>query len=194
MSLQWQWLNDSANGDPLLIARVASAPDRSAQIGISEALTCRLYRAMGVEINGFDLGKTIYGKPQLRCRNHQNLHHSISNTGCITIGVITIGCFIGVDVEARDRRLHVRQELLIPRLFRTEQEGFACLENGRLIDVWVAKEAVLKACGFGLTIGMQEVNLASDFSSAKLNDMSFNLRNICYKNYRITIARPVEDV
>ena len=149
---------------------------------------------MGVEINAFDLGRTIYGKPQLRCRNHQNLHHSISNTGCITIGVITTGCLIGVDIEARDRRLHVRPELLIRRLFRSEQEGFGCLENGRLIDIWVAKEAVLKASGFGLTIGMQEVTLASDFRSAKFNDVSFKIRNICYENYRITIATQVQDV
>ena len=191
MPLTWQWLECSATGDRLLIARVASPPRRSAQIEISEAVACRLYSAMGIEINGSDLGRTIYGKPQLRYRKHQNLHHNISNTGSITIGVITAECSIGIDIEARDRRLHIPPEVLTRRLFCTEQERIDCLKNGRLIDVWIAKEAVLKASGFGLTIGMQEVDLATDFRSAKLYGWSFDLRNICYENYRITIAKQI---
>ena len=194
MPLTWQWLESASTADRLLIARLPSLPSRSAQVEISEALACRLYSAMGVEINGSDLGRTIYGKPQLRCRNHQNLHHNISNTGCITIGVITTGHSIGVDIEARDRRLHVRPELLMRKLFHTEKEGIKCLEYGRLIDVWIAKEAVLKASGFGLTIGMQEVDLAKDFRSAMLNSWTFDLRNICYENYRITIATQIHVV
>ena len=194
MPLTWQWLESASTADRLLIARVQSPPSRSAQVEISEALACRLYSAMGVEIHGSDLGRTIYGKPQLRCRNHQNLHHNISNTGCITIGVITTGRSIGVDIEARDRRLHVRPGLLMRKLFRTEKEGIDYLEYGRLIDVWIAKEAVLKASGFGLTIGMQEVDLAKDFRSAMLNSWTFDLRNICYKNYRITIATQIHVV
>lgn len=165
-----------------------SRPSRSAQIEISEALACRLYAAMGVEITGSDLGRTIYGKPQLRCRHHRNLHHNISNTGCITIGAITTGPSIGVDIEARDRRLQVRPELLIRRLFRTKQEGVDWLEKGSLIDVWIAKEAVLKASGYGLTVSMQEVDLSTDLRSARFNGRCFNLKNICYENYKITIA------
>ena len=191
MPLTWQWLESSSTGDRLLIARVPSPPRRSAQIDISEALACRLYGAMGLEIKGSDLGRTIYGKPQLRYRKHENLHHNISNTGIITIGVITAGRSIGVDIEARDRRLHCRPELLMRKLFRTEEEGIDCLKNGRLIDVWIAKEAVLKASGFGLTIGMQEVALATDFRSAELYGWSFELRNIGYENYRITIAKQI---
>ena len=168
-----------------------SPPSRSAQVEISEALACRLYGAMGVEINGSDLGRTIYGKPQLRCRNHKNLHHNISNTGSITIGVITTGRSIGVDIEARDRRLHVRPELLMRKMFRTEEEGLNYFEYARLIDVWIAKEAVLKASGFGLTIGMQEVSLATDLRSATLNGWSFDLRNICFENYKITVAKQI---
>ena len=173
---------------------MSSPPSRSAQVEISEALACRLYSAMGVEINGSDIGRTIYGKPQLRHRNHENLHHNISNTGCITIGVITTERSIGVDIEARDRRLHVRPELLIRKIFRTEKEGIDCLEHGRLIDIWIAKEAVLKASGFGLTIGMQEVVIAHDFRSAVLNDWCFDLTNISYENYRIAIAKKVQVV
>ena len=194
MSLTWQWLETSGIDDRLLIARVPSPPSRPAQIEISEALSCRLYSAMGVEINGSDLGRTIYGKPQIRSRNHENLHHNISNTGCITIGVITTGCSIGVDIEVRDRRLHVRPELLMRKMFRTEEEGINCLEYARLIDVWIAKEAVLKASGFGLTIGMQKVDLATDFRSAMLNGWSFALRNICHENYKITIATQIQVV
>lgn len=171
-----------------------SPPSRSAQVEISEALACRLYSAMGVEINRSNLGRTIYGKPQLRYRNHQNLHHNISNTGCITIGVITTGRSIGVDIEARDRRLRVRPELLMRKLFRTEKEGINYLEYGGLIDAWIAKEAVLKASGFGLTIGMPEVTLATDFRTAMLSGWSFDLRNICFENYKITIATQTQVV
>ena len=80
------------------------------------------------------------------------------------------------------------------KLFHTEKEGIKCLEYGRLIDVWIAKEAVLKASGFGLTIGMQEVALATNFKSATLNGWTFDLRNICYENYRITIATQIHVV
>ena len=188
MKVTWKWLESSGADDRLLIARVPSPLSRSAQLEVSEALTCRLYGAMGVEINASDLGRTIYGKPQLRLRNHQNLHHNISNTGCITIGVIRTGRAVGVDIEARDRLLHVRPELLIRRIFSTEQERLDCLENGCLIDVWIAKEAVLKASGFGLTIGMQKVALAKDFNTAKFNEKIFILRSLYYEQYKITIA------
>ena len=129
----------------MLVAHLAQPPSRAEQRALSDSLTCRLFADAGQMVSGDDIGRTIYGKPQLR---NSPLHHSISNTGSLSIGVVGPDP-IGIDVEALDRPLRVASDLLKRRMFASAAEATDCLEHWTLIQAWTAKEAVLKAGGSG---------------------------------------------
>jgi 4'-phosphopantetheinyl transferase len=86
-------------------------PQRAAQNQVSEQLTLRLFGEAGVVVHPAELGRTIYGKPQLRWRRDCAFHHSISNTGPITVGVLSEGA-IGIDVEVENRRIGVSPHIV----------------------------------------------------------------------------------
>ena len=145
----------------MLVARLAHIPTRAEQRTLSDRLSCRLFADAGYMVGADDIGRTIYGKPQLR---DSPLHHSISNTRSLSIGVLGPDP-IGIDVEALDRPLRVASELLMRRMFASAAEATACLQHWTLIQAWTAKEAVLKAAGLGLG-GLANVRIAPDRAAA----------------------------
>ena len=50
----------------MLVAHLAQPPSRAEQRALSDSLTCRLFADAGQMVSGDDIGRTIYGKPQLR--------------------------------------------------------------------------------------------------------------------------------
>ena len=139
---------------------------------MSDRLTCRLFADAGHVVAVDDIGRTIYGKPQLR---DSPLHHSISNTGSLSIGVVGPEP-IGIDVEALDRPLRAASDLLRRRMFGSSAEATACLQHWTLIQAWTAKEAVLKAAGLGLGGGLANVTIATDGAAAWLHGSPYSLR------------------
>tara|TARA_B100000482_G_scaffold159531_1_gene121902 strand:+ start:670 stop:1149 length:480 start_codon:yes stop_codon:yes gene_type:complete len=154
---------------------------------VSEQLTLRLFAEAGVVVQPTELGRTIYGKPQLRWRRDCSFTHSISNTGPITVGVLSDGA-IGIDVESENRRIGVAAPLLLRRMFSTEQEAAACLERWSLLQLWTIKEAVLKASGYGLAGGLSNVALDRQRGSAACFGQVYGLTLLRWHNYLITIA------
>ena len=114
-------------------------------------------------------------------------HHSISNTGPITVGVLSEGA-IGIDVEVENRRIGVSPPLLMRRMFSTEQEAAECLERWSLLQLWTIKEAVLKASGFGLAGGLSNVALNRQRDSAECFGQVYGLTMLRWHQYLITIA------
>jgi 4'-phosphopantetheinyl transferase len=154
---------------------------------VSEQLTLRLFGEAGVVVQPADLGCTIYGKPQLRCRHDCSFNHSISNTGPITVGVLSEGA-IGIDVEAENRRIGVSRTLLLRRMFKTERDAAACLERWSFMQLWTIKEAVLKASGYGLAGGLSNVALDRQRGSAECFGQLYSLTLLRWRQYLITIA------
>ena len=142
MDVAWSWWSILSTRRRVLVAHLAQPPTRAEQRALSDRLTCRMFADAGQMVAADDIGRTIYGKPQLR---NSPLHHSISNTGSLSIGVAGPDP-IGIDVEALDRPLRVASELLKRRMFVSAAEATDCLEHWTLIQAWTAKEAVLKAC------------------------------------------------
>ena len=134
-----------------------------------------------------DIGRTIYGKPQLR---NSSLHHSISNTGSLSIGVVGPDP-IGIDVEALDRPLRVASDLLKRRMFASAAEATDCLEHWTLIQAWTAKEAVLKAAGLGLGGGLANVTIASDGAAAWLHGSRYSLRLWIQEGFSVAVAEGI---
>ena len=171
----------------MLVAHLAQPPTRAEQRALSDSLTCRLFADEGQLVAADDIGRTIYGKPQLR---DSPLHHSISNTGTLSIGVVGPDP-IGIDVEALDRPLRVAPDLLKRRMFASGAEASVCLQHWTLIQAWTAKEAVLKAAGLGLGGGLANVAIAPDGAAAWLHGSCYYLSLWTQDGYSVAVAEAI---
>ena len=183
----WEWIEGTSFRYRPLIGALTESPQRAAQNQVSEQLTLRLFGDAGVVVHPAELGRTIYGKPQLRWRRDCAFHHSISNTGPISVGVLSEGT-IGIDVEVENRRIGASPPLLMRRMFSSEQEAAECLERWSLLQLWTIKEAVLKASGFGLAGGLSNVALNRQRDSAECFGQVYGLTMLRWHQYLITIA------
>ena len=183
----WEWIEETSSRYRPLVGVLTEPPQRAIQTQVSEQLTLRLFGEAGVVVQPAELGRTIYGKPQLRCRRDCSFNHSISNTGPITVGVLSEGA-IGIDVEPENRRIGVAPPLLLRRMFSTEQEAAACLERWSLLQLWTIKEAVLKASGYGLAGGLSNVALDRQRGSAACFGQVYGLTLLRWHHCLITIA------
>ena len=187
MDAVWSWWPVPSSQRRVLVVRRPQPTSRAEQRALSDRLTCRLFADAGYVIAVDDIGRTIYGKPQVR--DHP-LHHSISNTRSLTIGVLGPDP-IGIDVEALDRPLLVASELLTQRLFATAAEATACLQHWTLIQAWTAKEAVLKAAGLGLGGGLANVRIAPDGAAACLHGSSYTLSLWTQEGFSVAVAEGI---
>ena len=183
----WEWIEETSSRYRPLVGVLTEPPQRAIQTQVSEQLTLRLFGEAGVVVQPAELGRTIYGKPQLRCRRDCSFNHSISNTGPITVGVLSEGA-IGIDVEAENRRIKVPTTLLLRRMFKTERDAAACLERWSFMQLWTIKEAVLKASGYGLAGGLSNVALDRQRGSAECFGQLYSLTLLRWRQYLITIA------
>jgi 4'-phosphopantetheinyl transferase len=183
----WKWIEETSSRYRPLIGVLTEPPRRAIQTQVSEQLTLRLFAEAGVVVHPAELGRTIYGKPQLRCRRDCSFNHSISNTGPITVGVLSEGA-IGIDVEAENRRIGVSSTSLLRRMFKTERDAAACLERWSFMQLWTIKEAVLKASGYGLAGGLSNVALDRQRGSAECFGQLYSLTLLRWRQYLITIA------
>ena len=183
----WEWIEETSSRYRPLVGVLTEPPQRAIQTQVSEQLTLRLFGEAGVVVQPAELGRTIYGKPQLRCRRDCSFNHSISNTGPITVGVLSEGA-IGIDVEAENRRIGVSSTSLLRRMFKTERDAAACLERWSFMQLWTIKEAVLKASGYGLAGGLSNVALDRQRGSAECFGQLYSLTLLRWRQYLITIA------
>ena len=103
-----------------------------------------------------------YGKPRLDppCNN---IRFSLSHTDGLVAVALTQGQEVGVDVEAasRDPDEAALASLALAPEEITDLDSFAD-RRGRLLRLWVAKEALAKAIGEGLSLPLQQVVLRGD--------------------------------
>ena len=184
MDAVWSWWPIPGTQRRVLVAHLPQIPTRHEQRALSDRLTCLLFADAGHCVSLDDIGRTIYGKPQLR---DSPLHHSISNTCSLSVGVLGQEP-IGIDVEALDRPLHVASQLLQRRMFASAAEATACLQHWTLIQVWTAKEAVLKAAGLGLGGGLANVTIAPDGAAAWLHGSRYALRLWTQEGFSVAVA------
>ncbi|MCB4427313.1 4'-phosphopantetheinyl transferase superfamily protein [Synechococcus sp. MU1643] len=171
----------------MLVAHLPQPPTRAEQRAMSDSLTCRLFADAGQVVASDDIGRTIYGKPQLR---DSPLHHSVSNTRSLSLGVVGPDP-IGIDVEALDRPLRVASELLKRRMFASAADATACLQHWTLIQAWTAKEAVLKAAGLGLGGGLPNVTIAPDGAAAWLHGSRYSLSLWTQEGFSVAVAEGI---
>lgn len=123
-----------------------------------------------------------YGKPRLKIHPpNKGLVFNISHAAERQVFAFGMDCMLGVDIEQSRRVTHL--EGMIDRICSEEEKRFwRRLPMDRraeyFFSIWVRKEAIIKAQGQGLSLGMQHCELSENLERAlKLPDSCGNVGN-----------------
>ncbi len=110
-----------------------------------------------------DLAIGPHGRPALQAEDADGLDFNWSHSGDRAVVAVARGIAPGVDMECRFS--HKRAEDLAQRFFHpneiTALFSLPSSERGRaFLDLWTAKEAVLKATGAGISFGLHRLEVA----------------------------------
>ncbi len=139
----------------------APAPDRLRQ-RTREILAKLLCRHAGTAVAP-RLALGPHGKPF--APGWPQLQFNLSHSGAFGLIALARGVPVGVDIEARRRRIDVGS--LAQRFFSAgEAAALGALEEARrqetFLALWTRKEALLKALGSGLSFGLHQVEFGLD--------------------------------
>lgn len=104
------------------------------------------------------------GKPALGSwQASTGLHFNLSHSGDHALVVVSMGREVGVDIEAQDQWSDRAIEVL-PQFSPAEQQALAAMTGVTRLQAfyrcWVRKEALLKALGTGLSIGLDRFTVS----------------------------------
>ena len=126
----------------------------------------------GTAATDLSFAYTVYGKPYVADPPPaRGLPCNVSHTQGIVACAIGDGCTPGVDVEPVERDLAIQR---ISRAYfaRREQEALEAAapdERQKLfLQTWTLKEAYIKACGRGLSIGLDSFRVSPGSSAATI--------------------------
>lgn len=119
---------------------------------------------LGVSADAVVLVEGEHGRPQLAEPFGRTLEFNWSHSGDRALIALAHGCAPGVDIEQlrprpramqlAERFFHPQETAALSELDKPEQErGF--------LQLWTAKEAVLKAMGRGIAFGLERLQLAA---------------------------------
>jgi len=122
-----------------------------------------LAAALGLAPDELELERDGRGKPFIRAPA-TDLRFSFAHTADLTLVALTTGIEVGVDVERLDRDVTAwalwRHTLTADETSRLPVDQTA--RNACLLQLWVRKEALLKAAGVGLGVEPRAIELAGD--------------------------------
>ena len=113
---------------------------------------------LDVDARALALDENAHGKPHLS--NAQGLRFNWSHSGTFALIALNRDFEIGVDIEQPRTKLRALE--LARRFFATaEADALAAIDGSEresaFLELWCAKEAVLKALGRGLAFGLERV-------------------------------------
>ena len=119
---------------------------------------------LGIEAGDVVLVEGAHGRPRLDDRHGSRLDFNWSHSGAHALIAVARGIAPGIDVERR--RPQPRALPLARRFFGSDEaEALATLpEEARaeaFLELWTAKEALLKAHGRGIGYGLQRLQIES---------------------------------
>jgi len=108
-----------------------------------------------IEPADWQFAATVLGKPYIQSPEGLGLQLNLSHSRDVTVCAITIDHDVGVDVEAMDR--HAQYTRIAERFFAPQEAQMvhslpADKQAETFIRLWTLKEALLKACGRGLSL------------------------------------------
>jgi 4'-phosphopantetheinyl transferase len=143
--------------------RLASGAARRRYVAARAALREHLAGELGVAAADVSLRAGRWGKPEVAA--HHGLQFSLAHCGDLAVLALRRGGALGVDVEALAHR--ERWPALLDRISAPSERTAARADAERrgpvaFYERWVAKEAVVKALGRGLTLPLAQVVLRRD--------------------------------
>lgn len=129
----------------------------------AEALV-RPWLAATLGSDGFHLERDARGRPQLRVPGRPALDANWSHSGDALLVALGDGVAVGVDIEWLRPR---PQAMALAQRFFTAGEATALAKRApdeaetAFVQLWCAKEAVLKAHGHGLSFGLDRLEFAA---------------------------------
>jgi len=130
-----------------------------------------LARYLAIEPSAVELNEGTHGRPALAAIHGDALDFNWSHSGDHALVAIARGIAPGVDIERqrpRPKALEIAQ-----RFFSSDE--IAVLANAAperrgevFLDIWTAKEALLKAHGRGLSFGLDRLSVVGDGARIEL--------------------------
>lgn len=114
--------------------------------------------------DGFTLERDHRGRPQLRLDSRPDIDANWSHSGEALLVALGEGVAVGVDIEFLRPR---PQAMALAQRFFTAAEATALLHmppdeaEAAFVQLWCAKEAVLKAHGHGLSFGLDRLTFSA---------------------------------
>ena len=145
---------------------------------------------LGIDAGEVALVEGAHGRPQLDDRHGSTLDFNWSHSGDHALIAVARGIAPGIDVERR--RPQPRALPLARRFFGDEEAAAlaALSEEARstaFLEIWTAKEALLKAHGRGIGYGLQRLQVVS--TEAQLRLLRFDDEDIqAWQLQRLTVA------
>jgi len=141
-------------------ARFTFERDRRAYAGAHALLRHALDRAAGHRAWRFTAN--AFGKPRIEPPSN-DIRFSLSHTDGLVAVALAHGRDVGVDVEAsgRDADEATFRSLVLAPDEVSDLDGFVD-RPGRLLRLWVAKEAIAKAIGHGLSLPLKQIVLRGE--------------------------------
>lgn len=143
-------------------ARLRLDRDRRRFVVARGGLRMILGEYLGVDPGEVEIGRSERGKPRLT-RDGTGLRFSLSRSGELALCAVAWDREVGVDVE---RLRPIADALEIAEHFFSERERQALRRRDderrqrAFFRVWTRKEAWLKACGVGLTLPLDRVEVS----------------------------------
>ncbi len=136
----------------------------------TRALLRRLLgRYLQCEPRDIRLETNAHGKPRLaETREDQELVFNVSHTDRLAALGFALDRPLGIDIEKPATGRHwqrIADYGLSPRERDRWQSLSAARQVPEFLKYWTAKEALVKAAGRGISLGLQRVELAEDFSA-----------------------------
>jgi 4'-phosphopantetheinyl transferase len=145
---------------------IFTGADASARSTAQRRLRETLAAYLASDPDALRIERNASGKP---CLADSALHFNLSHSGGMLLLGLSRSQPLGVDIEGRGRERPYRE--IARRYFSADETNvLAALPAERLrerfLELWSAKEAVLKAIGRGLAFGLDRVGFALDAGGA----------------------------
>ncbi|MFT4021083.1 MAG: 4'-phosphopantetheinyl transferase superfamily protein [Acinetobacter sp.] len=139
-----------------------------------------LAKVLQLQPSQLEIARSEYGKPYLKNVPQLEFNHSHSREH-YALAISQTMTDIGIDVESLQRK--VRFQALAEHAFHPhELEKWQ--QSGDSIEywfrVWTAKEAILKACGLGIRMSLNELDTNIDIHQWQGRCQHSELGNFCY--------------
>ena len=145
---------------------------------------------LGIEADAVTLAEGEHGRPRLDPAHGSSLDFNWSHSGEHALIAVARGISPGVDIERR--RPQPRALPIARRFFGSDEaDALAALpekaRDAAFLDIWTAKEALLKAHGRGIGYGLQRLRILS--TEARLRLLRFDDDDVdAWQLQRLSIA------